>query len=148
MKLNILYKGKGDQQGLTNYQGKNLWLKNTIGMVGCQEAQHTSTPFWHPEKVWNPRFLSKVVGKMYKNCLVSCKLENESISIKYNAGIQQGDNASSVLSAYIMHAFLDTLKIRVKSTEFHFFKPSKNSNLKAINGHLIGQPYHIQRHPF
>ncbi len=53
---------------------------------------------------------------MYKNGTVSCKLRNETISIDYKTGVQQGDNASPVLFAYIMQAFLDTLKIEVRLT--------------------------------
>ncbi len=34
-----------------------------------------------------PDSLVKVVENMYKNCTVSCKLENESISIEYNTGV-------------------------------------------------------------
>jgi hypothetical protein len=63
-KLNILYKGKGDPQDLTNYRGiclkescakivsyimwnrllkhlKTFGSKSQFGVVGCQEAQHT-----------------------------------------------------------------------------------------------------------
>jgi hypothetical protein len=63
-KLNILYKGKGDHQGLNNYRGiclkescakiistiisncllshlKTFGSKTQFGMIGCQETQHT-----------------------------------------------------------------------------------------------------------
>jgi hypothetical protein len=87
-----------------------------------------------------PTTLIKVIEKMYKNCIVNCKIENESIEVRYNTGVQQGDNASPVLFAYVMQAFLDTLVLETKPTEFRFFKPPKNGNLKALNGRLIGQP--------
>jgi hypothetical protein len=47
-----------------------------------------------------------------------------------------------------MQAFLDTLKTKVKPTEFRFFKPPKNGNPKAINGRLIGQPASSKGIPF
>jgi hypothetical protein len=140
-------------------------------MVGCQEAQHTLkkalhlrrqhgletyTLFvdlvkafdtvQHPllfdilKKYGIPDALIKVVKKMYNNCTVSCKLGNETI--------QQGDNCSPILFTYIMQAFLDTLKTNVKASEFCFFQPPKNGNLKASNGRLIGQPTSSKGTPF
>jgi hypothetical protein len=49
-------------------------------------------------------FLSKVIQKMnrYRNCAINCKLDQESIGIKYNNGVQQGDNMSPVLFACII----------------------------------------------
>jgi hypothetical protein len=141
-KLNILYKGKGDQQDLNNYRGicwkesctkivsaivtnrllqhlKTFGSLTQFGMVGCQEAQHTLKKalhlrcqhgletytlfiglvkafdtIQHPllfgilKKYGIPDALIKVVRKMYNNCTTSCKLENETISIKYNTGVQ------------------------------------------------------------
>ncbi len=72
-----------------------------------------------------PNSLVEVVKKMYNNCTVSCKLERETINIKYRTGVQQGANASPVLFAYIMQAFLGTLKIEMKPSEFRYFKPQK-----------------------
>jgi hypothetical protein len=201
-KLNILYKGKGDQQDLNNYRGiclkesctkiisaivanrllqhlKTFGSKTQFGMVGCQEAQHTLKKalhlscqqgletyalfvdlvkafdtVQHPllfdilKKYGIPDALIKVVKKMYNNCTVSCKLGNKTININYNTGVQQGDNASPILFAYIMQAFLDTLKTNVKASEFRFFQPPKNGNLKASNGRLIGQPTSSKGTPF
>jgi hypothetical protein len=87
-----------------------------------------------------PDSLVEVVKKMYNNCTVSYKLEKENINISYNTGVQQGNNASPVLFAYIMQAFLDTLKMEMKPYEFRFFKPPQNGNLKVLNGRLTGQP--------
>jgi hypothetical protein len=85
---------------------------------------------------------------MYKNCTVRCKLESDTIKINYNTGVQQGDNASPVLFAYIMQAFLDTLKMMPKPSEFCHFKLPKNGNLKALNGWLIKQPTSSKGTPF
>jgi hypothetical protein len=61
--------------------------------------------------------LITVNKKMYKNCAVRCKLENDTIKINYSTGVQQGDNASPVLIASIMQALLDTLKMMPKPLE-------------------------------
>jgi hypothetical protein len=55
---------------------------------------------------------------MYRNCTLNCKIDQESIDIEYNTGVQQGDNASPVLFANVIQAFLDTLRTEVKSSEF------------------------------
>jgi len=44
------------------------------------------------------------------------------------------------MHAYIMQAFLDTLKTHIKASEFCYFKSPKNGNLEALNGRLTGQP--------
>ncbi len=80
--------------------------------------------------------------------MVKCNLENETITVNYKTGVQQGDNASPVLFAYVMQAFLDTLMLRTKPAEFRFFKPPKNGNLKALNGRLTGQPTKSKGTPF
>jgi hypothetical protein len=77
---------------------------------------------------------------MYKDFIISCKLERESISISYNTGVQQGDNASPVLFAYVIQAFLDTLTATVKAPEYQSFKSPENGNLNALNNHLVGKP--------
>ncbi len=87
-----------------------------------------------------PSPLITVIKKMYKNCTVRCKRESDTIEINYKTGVQQGDNASPVLLAYIMQAFLDTLKMMPKPSEFHHFKLPMNGNLKALNGRLMKQP--------
>jgi hypothetical protein len=61
-----------------------------------------------------PEPLIKVVKKMFKDCSISYKLDSDTINIPYKTGVQQGDNASPVLFAYIMQAFLDTLKTHIK----------------------------------
>jgi len=85
---------------------------------------------------------------MYKNCTVRCKLESDTIEINYSTGLQQGDNVSPVLFAYIMQAFLDTLKMMPKPSEFHHFKLPTNGNLKALNGRLMKQPTSSKGDPF
>jgi hypothetical protein len=86
-----------------------------------------------------PDALVRVVQKMFEDCFVSCKLDNEEIHVKYNTGVQQGDNTSPVLFTFTMQAFLDTVKLGAKTSDFQFFKPPKNGNLKAWNGRLLGQ---------
>jgi hypothetical protein len=100
------------------------------------------------EKYGIPLPLVEVVKKMYKNCTVSYKLEKETINIQYSTGVQQGDNTSPVLFAYIMQAFLNTLKTETKPSEFRYFKTPKNGNLKNLNGRLTGQPTTSKGTPF
>ncbi len=95
-----------------------------------------------------PSPLITVIKKMYKNCTVRCKRESDTIEINYKTGVQQGDNASPVLLAYIMQAFLDTLKMMPKPSEFHPFKLPKNGNLKALNGRLMKQSTSSKGTPF
>jgi hypothetical protein len=85
---------------------------------------------------------------MYKNFTVRCKLESDTIKINYNTGVQQGDNTSPVLFAYITQAFLDTLKMMPKPLEFRQFKLPKNGNLKALNGQLMKQLTSSKGTPF
>jgi hypothetical protein len=87
-----------------------------------------------------PNSRVRVIEKMYKDCIVNCKYNNESLNIKYSTGVQQGDNAPPVLFTYIMQAFLDTVPLETKPTEFRFFKPPKNGNIKVLNDRLVGQP--------
>jgi hypothetical protein len=81
-------------------------------------------PVQHPllfeilKKYGVPNSLVKVVKKMYKDCIVSYKLKNKTINVDYKTGVQQGDNASPVLFAYVMQAFLDTLILSKKPAEF------------------------------
>jgi hypothetical protein len=89
-----------------------------------------------------------VVKKICKDCSISYKLDSDTINIPYKTGLQKGDNASPVLFAYIMQAFLDTLKTHIKTSEFRCFKSPKNGNLKALNGCLIGQPTASKGTPF
>ncbi len=89
----------------------------------------------------NP-YVVKVVEKMYKNCTVNCKLGNETISIDYKTGVQQGDSASPVLFACIMQAFSDTLKTKVKLTEFHFSNPPRMETQKLSMAPLSGNQQH------
>lgn len=85
---------------------------------------------------------------MYEDCTANCEFENEKINIKYNTGVQQGDNASPVMLADVMKEFLDTLKLRMEALEFQSFKSPKSGNLKALNGCLIGQPASSKGTPF
>jgi hypothetical protein len=91
----------------------NTQLALFVDLVKAFDTVQHPLLFGILKKYGIPDSLSKVVQKMYKNCIVSFKIENETKNIKYNTGVQQGDNASPVLFAYVMQAFLDTLEAKV-----------------------------------
>jgi hypothetical protein len=64
------------------------------------------------------------------------ELNQESMDIEYNTGVQQGHNALPVLFAYVIQAFLDNLRTEVKTSKFQSFKPPQN-----------GKPQSAQRQP-
>ncbi len=52
---------------------------------------------------------------MYKDCSASYKLDGDTISVPHKTGVQQGDNASPILFAYIMQSFFRCAKNAYKS---------------------------------
>ncbi len=118
LKRNLCQNNKLHHIKPTTTTPKPFGPKTQFGMIGCQEAQH---------------MLKKALLLRQQHRIPTyrlSKLKKETINIKYNTGVQQRDNASPVLFAYIIQVFLDTLKIEIKLSEFRHFKPPKMETSK------------------
>jgi hypothetical protein len=75
--------------------------------------------------------------KIYNNCKVKIKIGKKYTEIDYTTGVHQGNNMSSVLFLYVIHAFTETLHLEARPTQCAFFPENKNGNLSTCKGRLL-----------
>jgi len=67
-----------------------------------------------------PPKMQRTIKKLYMNCTVQLEIGKEKCEIKYNTGVQQGDNMAPILFSHVMQAAKETLHKKLTSNKLQF----------------------------